>query len=75
MEGDDRQIRFRFCAFTALKYALRAHWLTGVADESKYAVWELHSRHSMREFMENQAIFLTYLLDLADEARALLASL
>jgi Phosphotransferase enzyme family len=71
-QGDPQQARLTYAAFTALKYALRLYWLADVLDESKHEMWERHSRHSMSQFLQNAAIFLTYLLDLADEARALI---
>jgi hypothetical protein len=74
-QGDPRHVRFAYAAFAPLKYALRGYWLGNALDESTHRNWEIHSRHSMPQFLQNQALMLSYLLDLADEAPGLIPSL
>ncbi len=71
-QGDARHVRFAYAAFAPLKYALRGYWLGNALDESTHCTWEIHSRHSMPEFLQNQSTMLSYLLDLADEALGLI---
>jgi hypothetical protein len=70
--GDRRLVRFVFTAFSATKYGCFIPWLADAHDKSKYAIWEQVSGQPMAEFLRNQGVLIYYLLDLADEARALL---
>jgi len=47
-------------------------WLRDAGEPRSHDRWERLSGRSMAELVENQGRLLSYLLDLADEARGLL---
>jgi hypothetical protein len=71
-DGDRDTARFGYAAYAALKYGWLVFWLRDAGEPRSHGLWERHSGRSMAEFVENQGRLLSYLLDLADEARELL---
>jgi hypothetical protein len=71
-QGDWRMARFGYAAYAALKYGCLTFWLRDAGDPRGHATWEHLAGCSMAEYIENQGRLVTYLLDLADEARGLL---
>ena len=63
--------RFAYTAFCATKNGCFLPWLLDLHDESRHSIWERHSGRPIDEFVHRQAALVYYLLDLADEARAL----
>ena len=70
--GDLRAARFGYTAYAALKYGCLTFWLRDARDPSGSAAWEGVAGRPLAEYIENQGRLVTYLLDLADEARGLL---
>jgi hypothetical protein len=71
-QGDWRMARFGYATYAALKYGCLTFWLRDASDLRSHATWERLAGCSMAEYIENQGRLVTYLLDLADEARGLL---
>lgn len=70
--GDRRMVRCAFAIFAALKYGCFVHWLYQIVEESRHAYWERRTGHPLDDCLQNQAMLIYYLLDLADEARNLI---
>jgi hypothetical protein len=70
--GDPQVVRFGFAASVSLKYGSVLLWLGDLADENRRAIWEELSGLPIDLFIQHQAPLVAYLLDLADEAHALL---
>jgi hypothetical protein len=70
--GREREVRFAFATLSAQKYGCFLTWLLDVPDEHRHALWERQSNRPFDDYTHRQARLLYYLLDLADEARALL---
>jgi hypothetical protein len=71
-QGDWRAARFGYAASAALKYGCLVFWLRDAGDLRGHAAWERLAGCSMAEYIENEGRLVTYLLDLADEARSLI---
>lgn len=71
--GDRRLARFGYASYAALKYGWLVFWLRDAGDERALGLWERLAGRPMAEYVENQGRLVSYLLDLADEARGLLA--
>lgn len=71
-QGDQSMVRVAFAIFTALKYGCLLVWLHQTLDESLHASWERKTGYPIDECLQNQAVLIYYLLDLADEARSLI---
>ncbi len=70
-QGERHMVRYAFATMAALKYGCLLFWVRDIWDESRYGWWERRVGHSMEEFVRNAARWVYYLLELADEARAL----
>jgi hypothetical protein len=71
-QGDAAEVRFVYTAFASLKYGCLQLWLAAVLDEGARLAWEELSGKPFDEFVRRQAQTIYPLLDLADEARAML---
>ena len=73
--GDERLVRFGYAATAALRYTFLtvAEMQSEAFDESRYAEVERRRGRPIEVVMGRQAALVSYLLGLADEARALLA--
>jgi hypothetical protein len=72
--GDEAQVRFAYCAATALRYGLWGAWLAGLIareQEGHPAVSAFFAR-PVAAVIEQFAVLLPLLLDHADEAKATL---
>jgi hypothetical protein len=76
-EGDPRALRCAFTAFCSLKttFSVGLGWMRDVGEESRYAVWEHIFKRPFAHFARRQAKLVSYLLDMAGEARLLAAEL
>lgn len=73
--GNEQVVRFAFTAFCALKHLFLCFVsLKDIPDEGRHDVWERLFGRPFAEYVERQAIFLYYVLDLANEVRSLLVS-
>ncbi|MEO8288147.1 MAG: phosphotransferase [Chloroflexota bacterium] len=72
-QGDPLLVRLVFAAFSALKCGLMLVWLRDLPDAARHPIWERMVDSSYESYAQRQARMLYYLLDLADEARTLLA--
>ena len=70
-QGDPRIARFGFAASASLKYAGLLLWLSDLAHVQRRSVWEKLSGQPIDIFVHQQAALVSYLLDLAEEARGL----
>ena len=70
--GDAQVARLGFAASAALKYGWLLPWLGELGDPLRRAAWEQVSGQPIATFVRQKARLVSYLLDLADEARELL---
>jgi Phosphotransferase enzyme family len=73
-QGDWRLARFGYAAYAALKYGCLTFWLRDAGDPPSHTAWERLAGYPMADYVENQGRLVAYLLDLADEARGLIAT-
>jgi hypothetical protein len=67
-QGDPRRLRTAYAGYAALKYAVPLWWLSDVGDPARHARWEALSGLPMAAFVAQQALLITYLCAIAEEA-------
>lgn len=70
-QGNPWIARFGFAASASLKYAGLIFWIGDLVDEQRRTVCEQLSGQPIDIFVHQRAALVSYLLDLADEARGL----